>query len=159
MNFLLTASACKLYESKVHTHLKLVLMATNMSPLLLPKVVWLDDVYRVYVWCKALRQLLQDWLYCVPCRPSHVNYHREASIPRLITVGVNNSTLCFSFVSVVGLVVGLSYLIYCLYVYCNPLETTDSNKHSKPLVENSYHHVFLRYPQNQPQAPRAAKTN
>lgn len=67
------------------SYLKFKLRTAKVSPLLLPKVVRLDDECDVDAAGEGLLQDLQQRLDGVPLGPAHVHDHREASLADFFT--------------------------------------------------------------------------
>lgn len=67
------------------SYLKFKFRAAKISPLFLPKVVWLDYQCNVNAAGKGLLQDLQQRLDGVPLGPTHVHDHREASLADFFT--------------------------------------------------------------------------
>jgi uncharacterized protein (DUF608 family) len=67
------------------TYLELVLVTAQRRALLLPEVVWLDDIGNVDGAGKVFLQYLQDRLHGAPSGTSHVDDHREPLFPHFIT--------------------------------------------------------------------------
>ena len=67
------------------THLEFILLTAEVSSLLLPEVVRLDDVGRVDAVAEVVLKHLQDRLNCGPARVSpHVNNHSEAQVSDIL---------------------------------------------------------------------------
>lgn len=67
------------------SYLKFKLRTAEISPLLLPEVVGLDDEGHVDAAGEGLLQDLQQRLDGVPLGPAHVHDHREASLADFFT--------------------------------------------------------------------------
>ena len=70
---------------KSTTHLELVFVTTQRGALLLPEVVWLNDIGNVDGAGEMLLQYLQDRLHGAPGGPSHVDDHREPLLSHFVT--------------------------------------------------------------------------
>ena len=68
-----------------NTHLEFILLTAEVGSLLLPEVVWLDDVGRVDAVAEVVLEHLQDRLHCCPARvASHVNDHSKAQVSDIL---------------------------------------------------------------------------